>query len=466
MSKTETDNSNANSTGEGVSRREFIKRSTLLGAGLSVGAALSAASKEPTLSTAPGVKKAKPIDLVRVGFVGVGGMGSAHCTNLLNIEGVEIRAVCDIVPEKAERISRWVTDKGFKKPTLYTNGELDFKRMVQQEDLDLVMTATPWRWHVPVCIAAMEAGKHAATEVPAALTIEECWKLVAVAEKTEKYCMMLENCCYGKRELTILNMVRRGLFGEMIHGSGGYLHDLRALKFSNSDEGLWRTQHSIKRDGNLYPTHGLGPVAECMNINRGNRFEYLVSMSSKSRGLNLFAEEAFGKDSPQAIQKYALGDVNVSLIKCAGGETITLYHDCDLPRPYSRIDSIQGTKGISQGYPDRLYIEGVSKESDVWEPLENYYEKYDHPIWKQLAESAKGAGHGGMDYIEDFRLIDALRKGRLPDMDVYDAAAWSVVSELSEISVANKSKPVDFPDFTRGQWQTNQPIHLADFSYK
>jgi hypothetical protein len=259
-------------------------------------------------------------------------------------------------------------------------------------------------------------------------------------------------------------MVRRGLFGEIIHAEGGYLHDLRALKFSTAGEGLWRTDHSIKRDGNLYPTHGLGPVAECMNINRGNRFEYLVSMSSKARGLTLFAEEHFGKDSKQAKQQYKLGDVNVSLIKAANGETITLYHDCNLPRPYSRVDIVQGTKGISRGYPDEVHIEGLSP-AHRWEPLENYFEKYEHPIWKLKGDSAKGAGHGGMDYIEDFRLIDALHKGRLPDMDVYDAAAWSVVSALSETSTANKSKPVDFPDFTRGQWKTNKPIHLVDFSY-
>jgi hypothetical protein len=287
--------------------------------------------------------------------------------------------------------------------------------------------------------------------------------LVETAEKTKRYCMMLENCCYNRPELSVLYMVRQGLFGEIIHGEAGYLHDLRDLKFSREGEGLWRTAHSIKRNGNLYPTHGLGPVAQCMNINRGNRFDYLVSMSSKSRGLTLFAEEKFGKESPQAKQKYALGDINVSLIRAVNGETITLYHDTNLPRPYSRINLVQGTKGIFMGYPDRIYLEGTSAEYDQWEPFEKYYEKYEHPLWKLKGESAKDAGHGGMDYIEDFRLIDALRQGRLPDMDVYDAAAWSVVSELSERSVANKSRPMDFPDFTRGQWQTNKPIHVVDF---
>jgi len=445
----------------GLSRRDFLKKSATVGLGISVAAA--AAAKERKIKTQPGVKKAKPMDLVRVGFVGVGGMGSAHCRNLLNIEGVEIRAVCDILPEKVERIQQWCVDKGFKKPMGYSRGEFDFKRMCQQEDLDLVMTATPWRWHVPVCIAAMENGKHAAVEVPAAITIDECWQLVETAERTEKYCMMLENCCYGRSELTVLNMVRKGLFGEIIHGGAGYLHDLRALKFSSQGEGLWRTDHSIKRNGNLYPTHGLGPVAECMNVNRGNKFDFLVSMSSKSRGLNEFAAEKFGANSPQAKQKYALGDVNVSLIQCANGETITLYHDCNLPRPYSRINMVQGTKGIFEDYPSRIYLEGVSEKHDRWEDFDKYYEKYEHPLWKKEGERAKGAGHGGMDYIEDFRLIDALRQGRLPDMDVYDAAAWSVVSELTEISVANKSKPVDFPDFTRGKWKTNKPIHVVDF---
>lgn len=449
---------------QSYNRRDFIKTGAVMGLGLSL-AGQSGIAKEHLPATSPGVVKASPIETVRVGFVGVGGMGSAHCKNLLKIEGVEIRAVCDIVPEKVERIQRWVADAGFKRPTGYSKGEFDFKRMCQQEDLDLVMTATPWRWHVPVCIAAMKFDKHAATEVPAAITLEECWQLVETAEKTKKYCMMLENCCYGKRELTVLNMVRKGLFGEIIHAEAGYLHDLRALKFSKTGEGMWRTVHSIKRDGNLYPTHGLGPVAECMNINRGNRLEFLVSMSSKARGLSDFAGEHFGKDSPQARQNYKLGDVNVSLIKAANGETITLYHDCNLPRPYSRIDMVQGTKGISRGYPDQIHIEGMSP-AHQWEPLENYFEKYEHPIWTEKGDDAKGAGHGGMDYIEDFRLIDALHKGRLPDMDVYDAATWSVVSALSEKSVANKSKAVDFPDFTRGQWKSNTPIHLVDFTYE
>ncbi len=447
-----------------MDRRSFLKKSSVIGAGVVMSPLLAEKRKIP--STLPGVKKAVPIENVRIGFVGVGGMGSAHCKNLLNIEGAEIRAVCDIVPEKVERIQKWCVEAGQKKPVAYTRGEYDFKRMCERDDLDLVFTATPWKWHVPVALAAMRTGKHIAIEVPAAITLDGCWELVETAEKEEKYCVMLENCNYDKAELTVLNMVRKGMFGELVHGACGYLHDLRAIKFSNEGEGLWRLDHSVKRNGNLYPTHGLGPVAEYMDINRGNRFEYLVSMSSRSLGLNRFADEKFGKNSKQAIQKYKLGDVNVSLIQTSNGEVITLYHDTNLPRPYSRMNEVQGTKGIFQDYPPQLYLEGVSKEYDRWESLDKYYSEHTHPLWKEMEERTKGAaGHGGMDYLEDFRLIEALRKGRLPDMDVYDAAALSAVSELSEISVASKGKPVEFPDFTRGAWKTNERIFLTDYKY-
>ncbi|MEN8152575.1 MAG: Gfo/Idh/MocA family oxidoreductase [Acidobacteriota bacterium] len=449
-------------TNNSINRRDFIKKSTLLGAGAVLSTSCSTGTRD--LKTEPTVKKAAPMDTVRIGFVGVGGRGSGLCKNLLKVEGAEIKAVCDIVEERVERIQRWCTDAGFDKPKGYSKGEYDFVRMCEEEDLDLVMTATPWKWHIPVSVAAMKNGKHAATEVPAAVTIDESWQLVETAEKYEKYCMMLENCNYGNSELTVLNMVRKGMFGELIHGACGYLHDLRGLKFSKKGEGLWRTDHSVKRDGNLYPTHGLGPVAEYMDINRGNKFEYLISMSSKSRGLQRFAEEKFGKESPQAKMKFALGDVNVSLIKTYRGETITLYHDCNLPRPYSRINMVQGTKGIFEGYPDRIHIEGLTK-GHRWEPMKKYAREYEHPVWTQNREKALGSGHGGMDYIMIFRLIDALRKGRLPDMDVYDAAALSCVSELSEISVASKGRPVDFPDFTRGKWKTNKPVHMVDFEY-
>jgi len=258
-----------------------------------------------------------------------------------------------------------------------------------------------------------------------------------------------------------LNMVRNELLGELLHGEVGYLHDGRALILNSTGRGVWRRQHSIKRNGDLYPTHGLGPLAQCMNINRGDRFNYLVSMSSKSRGLNLYAKKKFGPDHKLARQEYAQGDINVSLIRTVKGLTITLYYDCNTPRPYSRINLVQGTAGIFRGYPDRIYIEGKSP-GHTWESADKYRKQYDHSLWKTLGEKAKNFGHGGMDYMVIYRLIQALRTGTLPDMDVYDAAAWSVVSELTERSVANRSCPVDFPDFTRGRWKTNPPLGIVE----
>ena len=286
----------------GFDRRQWVKLSAVGGLGLSTTrSALSGISSRRTAhDLGPPPDKpfaAAPLDRVRIGFVGVGGQGSNHVKNLLQISGAELRAVCDLDREKVERIQAWTKKAGQPEPKGFWRGEIDFKRMCQQEDLDLVYTATPWRWHVPVCLAAMEAGKHAATEVPAALTINECWQLVEAAEKHKKHCVMMENCNYGRREMMILNMVRKGLLGEIMHAECGYLHDLRAEKFSRESEGLWRRDHSIKRNGNLYPTHGLGPVAQCMDVNRGDRFDYLVSMSSNSRGLYQYAPGALPSGS-------------------------------------------------------------------------------------------------------------------------------------------------------------------------
>jgi hypothetical protein len=321
------------------------------------------------------------------------------------------------------------------------------------------MPATPWEWHVPVCLAAMKNGKHAATEVPAAMTLDDCWKLVEAAEKFGKHCQMMENCCYDRIELMMLNIVRKGLLGEILHAEAGYLHDLRGIKFGKSGEGLWRRAWSQKVDGNLYPTHGLGPVAQCMNINRGDALDYLVSMSSPARGMHEYALEHFGPNSEQAKEKFALGDVNTSLIKTKLGKTIILIHDTNLPRPYSRIDLVQGTKGIAHKYPDRICIEG--KSNDAWEDFDKYAAEHEHPLWKSQAKKGEGRGHGGMDYLEDYRLITSLRKGEPLDQDVYDAAAWSAIVGASIESVANKSKPVEIPDFTRGKWKTNPPLGIV-----
>lgn len=443
-----------------LDRRGFLKAGA---AGTAAAlATLRAQAAELQAAQADGLVELRvpAIDPVRIGYVGVGLQGSSHVQILLKIPGVEIRALCDIVAEKVERAQQWVVDAGQPRPDAYTRSPTDFPRLCERHDLDLVYTATPWEWHVPVCVAAMEAGKHAATEVPAAISLEECWQLVETSERTKQHCIMMENCCYDRPEMLCLNMVKKGLLGEILHAEAGYCHDLRAIKFENRDEGLWRLAHSVRRNANLYPTHGLGPVAQCMDINRGDRLEYLVSVSSPARGLARFAAKAFGASDPRALQRYRLGDVNVSLIQTARGRVITLYHDTNTPRPYSRIHHVQGTGGLFEKYPDRVYVEGRSPD-DRWEELAAYQE-FDHPLWTTEGERARGVGHGGMDYLEDYRLIRALRHGQPLDMDVYDAAAISAVVPLSEQSVARRGQPVPFPDFLKGRWQTPRGLHVMD----
>ena len=441
-------------------RRELLK---LGAAGLGLGAAsglsptpaaadLDHQQQRPDLGPAPGKPfAADPIDIVRVGFVGVGGMGGAHVRNFLGLEGIEIVALCDIDSARNEEVSSWVTEDGRAPPAMYGRHETDFVRMCETEDLDLVFTATPWEWHVPVCVSAMENGKHAATEVPATYTMDDCWRLVEYAEKYHKHCVMMENCNYDRPEMMVFHMARSGLFGDILHAECGYLHDLREIKFSEVGEGLWRRAHSMVRDGNLYPTHGLGPVANVMDINRGDQFEYLVSMSSPSQGLQEWAMANYPENHLKRRERYVLGDVNTTMIKTVRGRTIYLSHDTNLPRPYSRIHMVQGTKGLFQGYPHRVHIEGLSPGHE-WQDWMDLRDKYDHPLWKDLEEQSEGAGHGGMDFIEDYRLVKCLREGKPTDMNVYDAAAMSVITPLSEWSVANRSRPIDVPDFTRGRW--------------
>jgi predicted dehydrogenase len=443
-----------------LDRREVLKLGVIGAGGLAIRSALPSFAAAST-GGAPMIGfRDKPISEVRIGFVGVGLMGTAHVENLLKIEGAEIRAVCDVVPEKVERAQKLVVAAGQPEPEGYSRDSRDFERLCEQEDLDLVFTATPWVWHVPVCVAAMEAGKHAATEVPAALTLDDCWRLVEVSEKTRRHCVMMENCNYDRFEMMVLNMVDQGVFGELIHARCGYLHDLREVKHDLEGEGLWRRDHSMTTNGDLYPTHGLGPVAQCLDINRGNAFDTLVSMGSKTRGLHRYAVEQFGADSPQAAEQFVLSDVVTTLLNTVGGETVVVTHDTSSPRPYSRDFLVQGTLGIARKYPEpRIYIEGRS-DPHRWDPIDSYLEEYDHPLWRKLEEQSRGAGHGGMDFIEDYRLVDALRAGRPPDSDVYDAAMLSAVVELSGRSIARGGEPLRFPDFTRGGWRKQRRLQV------
>jgi predicted dehydrogenase len=456
-----------------LSRRDLLRLGTL-GAGAAalgatpVGAAVAGTATEGsaprfgpaaapaaprTLGAAPPeLLRTAPLDVVRMAFVGVGLQGGAHVRNFLRIEGVEIAAICDTNRARAEEVASWVASEGRPLPRIYADGETDFVRLCETENVDLVFNATPWRWHVPVCVAAMENGKHVATEVPAAYTVEGCWQLVETAEATGRHCVMMENCNYDRPEMMVLRMAREGVLGEILHAECGYLHDLRAIKFEDANEGLWRRAHARERNGNLYTTHGLGPVANVMDINRGDQFSYLVSMSSPSRGLQDWAREHYPEGHPKRDETFVLGDVNTSLIKTAQGRTIFLSHDTNLPRPYSRIHMVQGTRGIFQGYPHRVHIEGRSPDHR-WQEWTELRDEFDHPLWRELEEQSAGAGHGGMDYIEDFRLIECLRAGQPTDMNVYDAAALSVIGPLTEWSVANGSQPIEIPDFTRGRWR-------------
>jgi Oxidoreductase family, NAD-binding Rossmann fold len=444
-----------------MDRRDFLKLGgTAIAAGALSTRETAMAQTQAQAGAAP--LTAAPMEQVRIAYVGIGGQGSSHVRNLLRIPGCRITAVCDIRPERTDWATKAVTERGDPAPAVYNRGPRDFERLCETEDLDLVYNATPWEWHVPIMLAAMKNGKHAATEVPAAMTIEDCWAMVEAAEKYRKHCVMMENCNYDQMEMMVYNMVRQGAFGEILHGEGGYLHDLRRIKFADEGEGLWRREWSKKLNGNLYPTHGLGPVANCMDINRGDRFDYLVSMSGPSRGLQDWAKEHTPADSPKRKEKYALGDVNCSLIKTARGRTILVEHNTNLPRPYSRIHMVEGTKGLFQGYPSRVYIEGRGKD-DEWQDAAALLEEFEHPLWKEIAATAKGAGHGGMDFIEDYRLVKCLREGQPTDMNVYDAAALSAVVDLSVKSVGKKSAPFDFPDFTRGRWQHTAPwaiVHM------
>jgi len=447
-------------------RRDFLKAAALAGLGL-VACRPSAASPGVATSSTPAASTlfaSPPIERVRMAFVGVGHQGSSHVQNFLRIPGVDIVAICDTHAGNLTRSLDAVEKAGRPRPKAYGDrGPRDYERMIGEETLDLVFTATPWEWHAPVMLAAMRAGKHAATEVPMAVTLEECWELVETAEKTKRHCIMMENCNYDRPEMMIMLMARRGLFGELLHAECGYLHDLRRLKLTDFYVGRWRVQHSIRRNGDLYPTHGIGPVAQWMDINRGNQFDYIVSMASKSRGLNLWAAEHIGPNSAEARQTYALGDVVTTLIRTKAGQTIVITHDTDSPRPYSRNILLQGTKGLVRKYPEqKIYIEGTSPQHDRWEDLAAYRAQYDHPLWKGIETRAAGAGHGGMDYIEDYRLIQCLQQGTPMDSDVYDGAACTAVIMMSERSIAERSRSLDFPDFTRGAWRARPRLGIVD----
>jgi predicted dehydrogenase len=429
-----------------ITRRAFVQRSAMAAAMAGLGAAAGTA-EEYTL---------KP---VRVGLVGVGNRGTALLNTLLSLPGVSVPAVCDIDAAAATRAQDLVEKAGAKRPEAYTAGERDWERLCLRDDLDAVVTATPWEWHTPVMLAAMRAGKYGATEVPAALTMEECWDLVKTSEETGKPCMMLENVNYFENVLAVMRMVREGVLGEMLHFEAGYQHECRSYYFTEEGGLTWRGRHLAEKNGNLYPTHPIGPIAWWGNVNRGDRFVTLSSVSTKSRGLKSYAAEKYGAEHPLAKRDYAMGDVNTTLLRTEKGMTVTLYFDMCTPRPYDLIFRVQGTNGLLMVGNDKAYIDKISPEDHAWEPFAPYVKKYAHPLWKNLeAEAVKNGGHGGGDYIVVQQFVQAVRKGVQTPQDVYDAATWSAIVPLTMDSVAKGGTQVEFPDFTKGKWETNPPI--------
>ncbi|MBF6627207.1 MAG: Gfo/Idh/MocA family oxidoreductase [Proteiniphilum sp.] len=403
---------------------------------------------------------ADPIPVVRVAFIGVGNRGYAAVRRYVNLEDVEILALCDLNGEMVKRSQQFLTGKNLPLADEYV-GEDAWKEVCERDDIDLVYICTDWLSHTPIAVYAMEQGKHVAIEVPAATTIDECWQLVDTAEKTRRHCMMLENCCYDFFELNTLNMAQKGLFGEIVHGEGAYIHDLRSQLDSQRS---WRTQFYEDYDGNPYPTHGFGPVCQVMNIHRGDKMNYLVSVSSDQFGITAYLKDKFGESSPEAAKNYEIGDMNTTIIKTEKGKTIMVQHDVTSPRPYSRLHTISGTKGFAQKYPvEGIALDPESHQFMAKEEYDQLMEEYKHPFIQEIGEVAKRVGgHGGMDFIMDYRLIYCLKNGLPLDQDVYDAAEWSSLVELSRISVQNGGTPVKIPDFTRGDW--NQLKGLT-FSY-
>ena len=450
-----------------INRRKFIKSSALIGASTALYSSKLFDSKNND-------KK------LRLGIIGTGlrGQWMTHLCLLRN--DVEIKAICDIDYEMINKTLNLIKDAGVFPPDVYKNGDHDFLNLVKRDDIDAVYIATPWEWHHPMAIAAMDEGKHVGTECPAALTVSEIWDLVNTSERSNRHCMLMENVCYRRDVMAVLNMVRQGLFGELLHCQGGYQHDLREVKFNDGkqpygggvefnssgySESKWRTQHSIDRNGDLYPTHGVGPISTMLDINRGNRFSYITSTSSQSRGLNKHIINNGGRDHPSANIEFKLGDIVTSVIKCENGETVVLSHDTSSPRPYSLNFRVQGTEGIWMVDNNSIYIENISKDEHRWESDEEYLLKYDHPLWRKFEKQAAGSGHGGMDFFILNAFVESLKRGLRPPIDVYDAASMSVISPLSEKSIRLGSAPVKFPDFTRGKWKSNKPIFGLNKNY-
>lgn len=449
-----------------MNRREFVRNSGIT----------AAATVLPSSSLFAGTEAEK----VKVAMIGVGLRGQNHLNLLLKRSDVDLVAICDIDERMLKSAKAMIAKSGKAMPKIFTGDDYSWKKLLETKGLQAVVISTPWEWHKEMIIKSIESGlKYVATEVMLGITLQDHWDVVQAAEEHNAQVMMLENVCYRRDVMAALNMVRQGVFGEIMHLQGGYQHDLRNVKFNDGvkpygggvefnekgfSEAKWRTNHSVHRNGDLYPTHGIGPVANCININRGNKFLKLNSFATKARGLHNYIVEKGGESHPNAKINFRLGDIVTTTIDCANGETIILQHDTNLPRPYSLGFRVQGTKGLWMDLNRSIYVEGVSA-AHQWDNQDKWLEKYDHPLWKKYGSDAQGAGHGGMDFFVIHAFIEAVKRNAPTPLDVYDAAAWSAITPLSEQSIEMGNETIDFPDFTNGKWMLRKPIFALNDEY-
>ena len=461
-----------------IDRRAFLKKSSIAGAALGTAGLFPefvyGQAERPAKAQYMGGFAAPKLDTVRAAFIGVGARGGYHLKFLAALPGSEVVAICDVYEDLVKEKEGWVREvSGSDRHTdikLYSGDENQWRTMLKEVRPDVVFIATNWTNHAPMAIASMEAGAHAFVEVPMAVTLSELWDIVDASERTQRHCMMLENVNYSRDELLFLNLCRKGLIGELLHGEAAYIHELRwQMEEQHRGTGSWRTHHYAKRNGNLYPTHGLGPVAQYMNLGRGeDTFGSLVSFSTPAVGRQAYARKNYPENHQWNALEFKGGDLNTTIIKTQQGRTIMVQWDETSPRPYSRLNLIQGTKGTLAGFPTRVAFEGgfegLTKDHHSWvqgEQLQALYEKYDHPLYTRLNQAAKGSGHGGMDGIMVYRIVECLQKGLPLDQNVYEGCFWSAVAPLSERSVASGGYPQPFPDFTRGNWMPTAPLGIV-----
>jgi predicted dehydrogenase len=454
-------------------RRQFLQHSAMAGIGLAL---------TENIMAQTAAKKEK----VRIGIIGSGFRSQEHIGNFCQRPDVEITALADPQERSIKEAITEIKKYNRPEPAVYKNGDYDYRNLLKREDVDAVVICSPWEWHIPQAIDAMNAGKIVGLEVCGATKLQECWDVVNTSEKTGIPVMMMENVCYRRDVMAVLNMVRKGFFGELLHGQGGYEHDLRGVLFNDGitaynsgvefgpkaySEAQWRTGHYVKRNGELYPTHGLGPVAVMMDINKGNRMTKLSSMATKARGLHKYVVEhpKGGANHPNAAVKFKQGDIVNTQIQCANGETILLTHDTSLQRPYNLGFRVQGTEGLWQdfgwGDPEQgfVYFEKMAAKKHRWDSSEKWIKDNDHPLWVKYGKNAEGAGHGGMDFFVDHAFIECIKRGTEFPMDVYDLAAWYSITPLSEKSIAEGGQVQNIPDFTKGKWKTKkQNFALGD----